>query len=412
MKDMNLYLRWGYEQIQRHKDRDLGMFRFFKCSSNAFGFRLISCNLLVLSVLVSMGQTSAFKGQTNDAQSLRVSQVVDGDQEILRSGRVFYDVNGNNLFDENEKGIANVRLAAFSGELVETDENGEFKVVNMAINYEKLQSGLIFRLDPNTLPECDKVISENPMIVPISAVQGQTKFYFDFPVRPAIRKDNTKRIIIGHVIFPGRKYEVNPATLADINAKVLPHLREKDFAVKIRISELADNKIVRIDNREYEVYTLSQFKARMFGDSIMRQLKIPLDDFEYVNSEIIEDYDKKIAEYDDKTKHKLRIEIIKTPKPGKAIEQGCDNSQDATRIKSMLFDAFSARKPVETLLTDKFFKSDSEQVRNTKQLHKLISIIESRGGAIVLSGEDENLDNLRVNHLRQSLPEGTKITAR
>jgi predicted protein tyrosine phosphatase len=243
-------------------------------------------------------------------------------------------------------------------------------------------------------------------------VQGQTKFYFDFPVRPASLKDNTKRIIIGHVIFPGRKYEVNPAILADINAKVLPHLREKDFAVKIRISELADNKIVRIDNREYEAYTLSQFKARMFGDSIMRQLKIPLDDFEYVNSEIIEDYDKKIAEYDDESKHKLRIEIIKTPKLGKAIEEGCDNSQDATRIKSMLFDAFSTRKPVETLLTDKFFKSNSEQVRNTKQLNKLRSIIESRGGAIALSGEDENLDNLRVSYLRQSLPEGTKIIAK
>jgi len=80
-------------------------------------------------------------------------------------GKVFDDKNVNGIQDENERGIAAVRLATARGLLVTTDKNGRYHIACAAIPNELRGSNFIMKVDERTLPSGYRVTTENPRVV-------------------------------------------------------------------------------------------------------------------------------------------------------------------------------------------------------------------------------------------------------
>ena len=67
-------------------------------------------------------------------------------REACIVGKVYADCNGNNLQDEKEPGIANVKLYLENGTTITTDENGQYSMCGIrAITH-------VLKIDSNTLP--------------------------------------------------------------------------------------------------------------------------------------------------------------------------------------------------------------------------------------------------------------------
>ena len=79
-------------------------------------------------------------------------------------GKVFDDHNLNGYQDEDEKGLADVRIATVKGLNVTTDKFGRFHITCAAIPDEDLGSNLLLKLDERTLPAGYRVTTENPRV--------------------------------------------------------------------------------------------------------------------------------------------------------------------------------------------------------------------------------------------------------
>ena len=79
-------------------------------------------------------------------------------------GVVYEDVNQNNIQDDNETGIAGVRLFTVTGNQVQTDGNGRF---NLPIDLSRSQRArkLLIKLDTSSLPPGYTVSTENPLLI-------------------------------------------------------------------------------------------------------------------------------------------------------------------------------------------------------------------------------------------------------
>lgn len=79
-------------------------------------------------------------------------------------GVVYEDVNQNNIQDDNETGIAGVRLFTVTGNQVQTDGNGRF---NLPIDLSRSQRArkLLIKLDTSSLPSGYTVSTENPLLI-------------------------------------------------------------------------------------------------------------------------------------------------------------------------------------------------------------------------------------------------------
>lgn len=84
------------------------------------------------------------------------------DSERL-TGVVFEDVNNNAIQDNNEPGIAGVRLFTVTGIQIQTDGNGRFHI---PLDYSKSSKAkkILIKLDSSSLPTGYIVSSENPML--------------------------------------------------------------------------------------------------------------------------------------------------------------------------------------------------------------------------------------------------------
>ncbi|MGC3964666.1 MAG: SdrD B-like domain-containing protein [Rhodocyclaceae bacterium] len=77
-------------------------------------------------------------------------------------GKVFDDKNANGYQDEDEPGIAGVRVATVNGLLVTTDAEGRYHIACAAIPKEGTGSNFVLKLDERTLPSGYRVTTENP----------------------------------------------------------------------------------------------------------------------------------------------------------------------------------------------------------------------------------------------------------
>jgi len=105
-------------------------------------------------------------------------------------GKVFDDKNNNGHQDENEPGLAGVRLATATGLLVTTDQHGRYHITCASVPNSLIGSNFILKLDHRTLPTGYEITTENPRVVRLT--RGKlTKLNFGAALRHVITLDVT-----------------------------------------------------------------------------------------------------------------------------------------------------------------------------------------------------------------------------
>jgi len=79
-------------------------------------------------------------------------------------GKVFDDKNLNNQQDDNEAGLAGVRIVTARGLVVSSDKDGRFHLTCAVVANESRGSNFILKLDDRSLPSGYRVTSENPRV--------------------------------------------------------------------------------------------------------------------------------------------------------------------------------------------------------------------------------------------------------
>ena len=80
-------------------------------------------------------------------------------------GKVFDDKNNDGYQNQDEPGLAGVRLATAKGLLVTTDDKGRYHIACAAIPNGQIGSNFILKVDDRTLPTGYHLTSENPRVV-------------------------------------------------------------------------------------------------------------------------------------------------------------------------------------------------------------------------------------------------------
>jgi len=80
-------------------------------------------------------------------------------------GKVFDDKNKDGYQNEDEPGMAGVRLATAKGLLVTTDQHGRYHIACAAIPNGQIGSNFVIKVDERTLPTGYHLTSENPRVV-------------------------------------------------------------------------------------------------------------------------------------------------------------------------------------------------------------------------------------------------------
>ena len=103
-------------------------------------------------------------------------------------GKVFDDKNRNGYPDDNEPGLANVRLATVNGLLVTTDSNGRFHITCADVPNEQRGSNFVMKLDERTLPTGYRPTTENPGVVVLTRGK-MSKLNFGAAIHRVVRID-------------------------------------------------------------------------------------------------------------------------------------------------------------------------------------------------------------------------------
>ncbi|MDG1233722.1 MAG: OmpA family protein [Pseudomonadales bacterium] len=83
-------------------------------------------------------------------------------------GKVFEDVNGNGVQDEDEIGIAGARVVSVMGEWITTDEHGRYSVPGVDPGDNPRGRNVILKVDPASLPDGAIFTTENPRVMRIT----------------------------------------------------------------------------------------------------------------------------------------------------------------------------------------------------------------------------------------------------
>ena len=94
--------------------------------------------------------------------SIKLEHVFDCGEII---GKVFEDRNRNGYQDQDEPGIAGVRLTTIKGTLITTDKFGRYHISCADVPDQDIGSNFYVKLDTRTLPSGFRLISENPATV-------------------------------------------------------------------------------------------------------------------------------------------------------------------------------------------------------------------------------------------------------
>jgi uncharacterized repeat protein (TIGR01451 family)/fimbrial isopeptide formation D2 family protein len=103
-------------------------------------------------------------------------------------GKVYDDANMNGYPDENEKGLAGVRIASARGLLAKTDAYGRFHITCAAVPNEDRGSNFILKLDDRTLPSGYRLTTENPLVLHVTRGKA-IKFNFGAALHRIVRLD-------------------------------------------------------------------------------------------------------------------------------------------------------------------------------------------------------------------------------
>ncbi len=147
-----------------------------------FGPFDIAANSSVVIRYVTRPSTRAGQGSyTNTATPLAGNRIVGNVAEATVNiasdplfeqttvlGQVFLDRDGDGMRGADEPGIPGVRLATVEGLLIETDANGRYHVAAVEVDNASRGANFILKLDPATLPEGARVVSQNPRVLRVT----------------------------------------------------------------------------------------------------------------------------------------------------------------------------------------------------------------------------------------------------
>jgi len=129
-------------------------------------------------------------------------------------GKVFDDKNQNGYQDDDEPGMAGVRLATAKGLLVTTDQHGRYHITCAAIPNGKIGSNFILKLDERTLPTGYRMTTENPRVVRLTRGK-MTKANFGTSVKRVVTLD-----LADEAFIPG-EVSLKPETAASLDKLIL-----------------------------------------------------------------------------------------------------------------------------------------------------------------------------------------------
>ena len=145
-------------------------------------------------------------------------------------GKVFDDKNLNGYQDENENGLAGVKLVTLRGLVSSSDEYGRFHVTCAVAPNESRGSNFVIKLDERTLPTGYRVTTENPRVQ--RATRGKMlKFNFGSALHRVVSMD------LADGVFVANSTEMHKQWIPRIDL-LIKQLQEKPSV--LRLSYLAD----------------------------------------------------------------------------------------------------------------------------------------------------------------------------
>ncbi|SDN09098.1 SdrD B-like domain-containing protein [Polaromonas sp. JS666] len=164
-------------------------------------------------------------------------------------GKVFDDKNANGYQDQDEPGIANVRIATARGLLVTSDHDGRFHVACAAIPNADRGSNFVMKVDERTLPSGYRLTTENPRDVRVTRGK-MVKLNFGATVHRVVRLELSGDAFTGK----GDGTELQPAYLATLE-KLPEQLAARPSVLRIayrrgaEAAGLAEKRVAAISER-------------------------------------------------------------------------------------------------------------------------------------------------------------------
>ncbi|WP_345487414.1 invasin domain 3-containing protein, partial [Orbus sasakiae] len=84
--------------------------------------------------------------------------------ESLIVGTVYHDRNGNGIQDTDEPGIPGVKIVSAEGLIITTDQYGRYHLEGISGGKWDRGRNYILKVDPSSLPEGTKFVSNNPLV--------------------------------------------------------------------------------------------------------------------------------------------------------------------------------------------------------------------------------------------------------
>ncbi len=200
-------------------------------------------------------------------------------------GKVFHDKNEDGWQDDDEPGIAGVRLATVGGLLIETDGSGRYHIADIDVPRFERGRNFILKLDTATLPDGAEVISENPRVIRVTqALMSRLNFAVKLPeqaapspLQPPTRYIRTETRVLRGLVQPvsfesGKSYI--PATYA---AQLNDTLKRYRDYKNLRLKFVGHTDNEPLSPRAAAIYGdnqgLSEARARQVKDLVVEELE-------------------------------------------------------------------------------------------------------------------------------------------
>jgi hypothetical protein len=180
---------------------------------------------------------------------------------------VFDDRNSNGYQDEGELGIPGVRLATVKGELITTDQNGQYHVPCAMLPDQKIGSNFILKLDARTLPTGFRITTENPRVIRLTAGKI-SKLNFGATIGRVVRLD------LRGDAFDGDGTSLKPQWETGLD-ELVATLSERISILRLTYLEGAESKAVA-KQRVAAVKKLIEAKWKRDGADYRLQIEVEL----------------------------------------------------------------------------------------------------------------------------------------
>ena len=157
-------------------------------------------------------------------------------------GKVYDDMNRNGYQDQNEPGIAGVRLATVKGLIITSDEHGRYHIACADVPNANIGSNFILKVDERSLPTGYRMTTENPRVERLT--RGKiSKINFGASIQRVVTLD-----LSNEAFLPGS---------TQMQAAMMPNISQLLTVLK------AEPSLLRLNYHDYE----------KFGDLADKRLK-------------------------------------------------------------------------------------------------------------------------------------------